>query len=258
MRTDTVPAVPGPRSHLSDGPGGRSDRRAADADPAALLAEERERIARDLHDLVIQRLFVAGIGAQALECHLGDDPLADRARAIADEVDASIRDLRTAIFRLAGPQADGPGTPASPRDVRDAILTVADELQAALGTAPRVVFRGVLETTDPRTREQLLAVLRECLTNVARHARATEVVVEVDAQPDHVVLRVSDDGVGPTPGSASSPASTSASTDGGNGHRNLARRARALGGEFRVAPRPSGGTVAECRLPTTDGVGPGR
>ena len=225
MRTDTVPPI---------SPDSRPD-------PASLLTEERERIARDLHDLVIQRLFVAGLGAQALESHLGDDPLAGRARAIADEVDASIHDLRTAIFRLEHTRGAAGG--ATPAEMRNAILAVADELQPALGVAPRVVFRGPLEATDHRTRDELVAVLRECLTNVARHARATDVVVEVDADPDGLVLRVSDDGVGPAPVRARP----------GNGMRNLARRAEALGGEFQVVSRADGGTVAECRLPVSDG-----
>jgi signal transduction histidine kinase len=224
--------------------GSRPGRSGPDADRVALLTEERERIARDLHDVVIQRLFIAGLGAQALESRLGDDPLADRARTIADELDASIRELRTAIFRLECAGSADPGSPLSPRDARNAILSVADEFEPALGVAPRVVFRGVLEPTDHRLREELLAVLRECLANVARHARATEVIVEVDAHPDQLVLRVSDDGVGL--GADPDPA--------GHGLRNLSHRARALGGGFTVMPRADGGTVAECRIPVTDEV----
>jgi len=246
MRTGTIPT---PRSGPSAGPAAGPD-----ADVSGLLAEERERIARDLHDLVIQRLFVAGLGAQALECHLGDDPLAERARSIADEVDASIRDLRTAIFRLE--HTGRPGAQPGGGDVRNAILAVADELRSALGVAPRVVFRGVLEATDDRTRDEVLAVLRECLTNVARHARATEVVVEVDAHPDRLVLRVSDDGVGADPDPVGHGAATPDLVGGGNGMRNLARRARALGGEFHLVPRLGGGTVAECRIPVGDGTVP--
>jgi signal transduction histidine kinase len=115
---------------------------------------------------------------------------------------------------------------------------VVDQERSALGFAPRIRFEGAIETIEPSVGEHLLAILREALSNVARHARATTVTVEIEARRDDVLLRVSDDGIG----MAGAPTL-------GNGMRNMTSRAAATGGMFETRPGEHGGTVVECRLP---------
>jgi signal transduction histidine kinase len=191
-------------------------------------------MARDLHDLVIQRLFAAGMSAQALLARLNDPELTVRARTIVDELDETIREIRTVIFGLQSPLV------ADRRELRDEVLAVIDQERPALGLAPHVRFDGALETVDAAVGEHLLAILREALSNAARHAHAASVTVEVALIDDRVVLRVSDDGIGLT---LDSPH--------GNGVRNMSSRAAATGGTFEVRPGQDGGTVLECRLPIT-------
>jgi signal transduction histidine kinase len=123
--------------------------------------------------------------------------------------------------------------------VRDEVLTLARESAGPLGFAPRVIFDGPIDTTvDERTAEELLATLREALSNVVRHAAASQVEIEVFAGDD-VVLRVSDDGRGFEATSAGS----------GYGLRNMGERAHSLGGQLDVGPASGGGTLVEWKVP---------
>ena len=151
------------------------------------LLEERERIARDLHDHVIQRLFAAGMALEGSVAH-ADPDVAERIARVVDDLDDTIRQLRSVIFDLQDHQR-GSG-------LRAEMLRVAAEARPALGFKPRIRFEGPVDTLGRSIAEHVLAVLREALSNVARHAHATTVDVRVVAAPGGFRLDVSDDGIG--------------------------------------------------------------
>jgi PAS domain S-box-containing protein len=195
-----------------------------------LLVGDRERIARDLHDLVIQRLFGSGMGLQGV-LPLIDNPLAaERVATAVDDLDATIREIRTTIFALEKP-------PAATGGVRAEILQLAGSLGGELGFEPDVHFDGPVDSiVSDVVRPHVLAVAREALTNVARHASATKAEIDLSASDD-VVLVVTDDGVG-----LGDPGRTS-------GLANMRARAEALGGTLLLGGRPGGGTRIEWRVP---------
>ncbi|MDQ3643383.1 MAG: GAF domain-containing sensor histidine kinase [Actinomycetota bacterium] len=195
------------------------------------LVEDRERIARDLHDTVIQRLFATGLRLQSA-ARLSDRPeVVERVVQAVDELDLTVKYIRTAIFGLEGSlRADG--------GLRQRILAKASDAAGPLGFDPHVLFDGPLDTVPDDVATELLAVLGEALTNVARHARAHRVDVEVAAGTE-VVLRVTDDGRGP-------PEELRAE---GRGMANMTARASRLGGTFVARPGQPGGTVVEWRVP---------
>ena len=188
---------------------------------AVLLAEDHDRLARDLHDTVIQRLFAAGLSLQAASAISGDEQVQARLATTVGDLDETIRELRNAIFALQSPE---PG----PSGVRGRILDIVSEASQALGFEPRIEFEGAVETVDERIIEQLLPSLREALTNVARHADAATVRVSI-AVGDDVVFEVVDDGVGAPP-----------EVHGGNGLANLTRRAESLGGRAGLSSNETG------------------
>ncbi|HWG99168.1 MAG TPA: GAF domain-containing protein, partial [Pilimelia sp.] len=191
-------------------------------DERELLAvlSDRERIARDLHDVVIQRLFAAGMHLQSALRHAVRPEVIDRINGVVDDLDTTIRDIRGAIFELRSPRHE---------DIRAEIRGLVDEARPALGFRPELVLDGPLDAviTD-ELRPALLAVLREALSNAARHARAATVRVAVRATDGVLLAEVTDDGVGPA---GSQPT---------GGLINLRRRAEELGGACTVsaaAPR---------------------
>lgn len=203
------------------------------------MVSEQERIARDLHDTVIQRLFALGMGLQGAQ-RLADERLADRIRAAVEAIDEVIREIRETIFDLNRPAAAG-------LDVRQRVRTLAAEAAGPLGYSPRVSFRGPVEAalTEP-VLAQLLTVLREALSNVARHAHASRVDVVVVADGNAVTLSVADDGIGLADaiGLADGPLA-------GHGLENMTQRAAQLGGECLVTPRSPAGTILQWRVPLT-------
>ncbi|GAA0680092.1 GAF domain-containing protein [Kitasatospora atroaurantiaca] len=207
--------------------------------------QDRDRIARDLHDLVIQRLFATGMMLEsAARRSVVPEVQAGIGKAV-DELDATIQEVRTTIYAL---QHDDHGD--EPDNLRTRVLREGSQAAAALGFKPSVTFMGPVESlVGEKTGRQLLAALREMLSNTARHARASRVGVEVDAtvhldadghpvsgDPESldragrpgVLLTVTDDGVG--------------IPDGGrrSGLRNLTRRAETLGGDAWHEPGPHG------------------
>ena len=202
-----------------------------DQERAAML-DDHERIAADLHDHVIQRLFAAGLNLQGLAVTLGPGDDGDRlSRTIAD-LDSTIKQIRATIFQLQQePASDLAG-------VRRRLVQTLTEISPALGFEPGLQLSGLLEGTIPDpVAQDLLAVVREALSNVARHASAAEAVVEVSAEHGLLTLRVSDDGrgIGPTPRRS--------------GLANMQRRAEALGGGMRVEPREPSGTALVWTVP---------
>jgi signal transduction histidine kinase len=185
------------------------------------LLHDRERIARDLHDTVIQRLFATGLGLQALSRLVGDIDVADKVQAAVEDLDSTIREIRDVIFELNSSERGLSGC-------RVRVLALAAEMTPALGFEPHVRFFGPVDTiVQAEVGEHLLAALRELLSNVIRHAHANAVEIRLHAGME-VILTVEDDGVG-----------LSEQRDAGLGLTNLSERARALGGSFNeevVAP----------------------
>lgn len=199
-------------------------------DRVALL-EERDRIARDLHDHVIQRLFATGLTVQSVSAQVPPTQ-AQRLSAQVDAIDETIRQIRTAIFSLT---TVSPGTG---RSVRSGLLQTIDEVSRLLAEPPAVRLRGPIDAgIDAALAEDLDAVLREALTNVARHARATTVQIDLLVSGGRVVLTVVDDGVGLAPGGRRS------------GLKNLRERAENRGGHLEVETAPGAGTTLLWSVP---------
>jgi signal transduction histidine kinase len=190
------------------------------------VLEERDRIARDLHDIVIQRLFAAGIGLQGVSNRLSDPLVAEEIERTTNHLDQCIREIRDVIFGISTRRQIGSG-------LRAAILRVLSEEERALGFGPRIHLEGVIEAIPDDVGAHLIATLREALSNAARHAHASSLDVFINAR-DGVMLRVVDNGVGP-PDRPSS----------GSGLPNMSARAAKLGGSFRLAANPAGGTALE-------------
>jgi len=205
-----------------------------------LLYEDRDRIARDLHDLVIQRLFATGMSLEGTMPMITRPEVASRITNAVDAMDETIKDIRATIFALQAPD------PADQPDLRGDVVGLVEEMTPMLGFAPSLrLGAGLATPIRPELGEQMLSVLREALSNAARHAGASQVDVTVDVDPDGVLaVQVTDDGTG-------IPASARRS-----GLRNLARRAEKLGGELRLQPAhpgaPAPGTRLEWRVPTGD------
>jgi len=199
---------------------------------AMALVEDRERIARDLHDTVIQRLFAAGLTLQGT-ARLADRPeVVDRIQQVVNDLDVTIRHIRTAIFGLEVARLHG-------RSLREDVIAVVTEAGRGLGFAPQVRFDGPIDSLVPQdVAEQLVAVLREALSNVARHAAARRVEVCLDAGQE-LALLVRDDGVG-----------VAAGAPAGSGLRNIQSRALALGGTTKLEAGAEGrGSDLHWRVP---------
>ncbi|MGD0833918.1 MAG: GAF domain-containing sensor histidine kinase [Candidatus Dormibacteria bacterium] len=193
---------------------------------------ERERIARDLHDTVIQRIFATGMGLQGLVGNIDSAPVRDRVQQAVDELDETIRAIRGTIFALEAEAADRGA-------LRARVLALAGETEETLGFTPRVHLDGPLDSVvSGPAAEELLKTLREALSNVARHARASAVDIHVDCDVHTVTLRVSDNGVG-----------LHGLPRQGHGIANMQARAEALGGRCILTGRPGGGLVVTWRVP---------
>jgi signal transduction histidine kinase len=186
--------------------------------------EDRDRIARDLHDLVIQRVFAAGLALQSVLPRLSDTDARRRVHAVIGQLDDTVRDIRTTIFDLH----TGDGAEAGDslrRRVQDIVAeTAGDLLRTSVRTSGAV---DTLVTGD--LAPDVEAVVREAVSNAARHSGAQHVTVTLDAA-DGVVVEVVDDGRGIDDRTARS------------GLRNLAERARRHGGDLSVERLPDGGT----------------
>jgi signal transduction histidine kinase len=203
------------------------------AEQKVVLLEDRDRIAMDLHDHVIQELFAIGLNLEGVAAQLatGNERLAERVRHGVEDIDRTIRRIRTSIFELRG------NIVATGGGLRQRVLEVTSECTAPLGFAPHVAFAGLVDITpDAELMDDVVACVRETLTNVAKHARATSAVVDVALTADELTVTVSDNGVGATGATRSS------------GTANLRARAEKRGGSFEMSPAPSGGTVVKWKV----------
>lgn len=192
--------------------------------------EDRERIGRDLHDLVIQRLFASGMTLQSLTRRITEGRAREQVLGVVDDLDETIHQVRTTIFALQSTPEKEPG-------LRSRIVSTIDDHTDLLGFTPSLQISGLVETDVPDdVGEHMLAVIREALANVARHAQATraEISIVVDGE---VSVRVHDNGIG------------IGETSRRSGLRNLDQRARGLSGSCEVASRAEGGTALTWRVP---------
>ena len=202
----------------------------SDAERLAVL-QDRDRIARDLHDLVIQRLYATGMSLQGAMPLIARPEASDRVSSAVDALDETIREIRSTIFSL---QARGD---AKQYGLRAKILDVVGEMTDALGFAPSLRLVGPLDDQVPAdVAEHLLGALREALSNAARHATASRADVTVEVGSD-LILRVIDNGTGIGPSTRRS------------GLANLADRAEGLGGRLQLGAAEGGGTELDWRVP---------
>ncbi len=194
--------------------------------------EDRDRIGRDLHDLVIQRLFAVGLSLQGAT-RLGDSTeVARRLELAVDDLDTTIKDIRTTIFALGAPDAGV--------DLEGEVTRLVDRAASTLNSRPVLVFEGeVGARVGVDEAPDLLAVLSEALSNAARHAGASRVEVRLGVADDDITLEVVDDGGGIPVGVTES------------GLRNMRLRAERRGGSCEILPAEGGGTRVRWRIPAS-------
>ncbi|MET7935587.1 GAF domain-containing protein [Streptomyces sp. NPDC005322] len=209
--------------------------RRRDAEQLALL-EDRDRIARDLHDLAIQRLFAAGMTLQSTMRFVQHPEGSERLLRVVDDLDDTIKIIRSTIFGLRSHEA-GPAV----QGLRVRTAKTIEEAVTTLGFTPSLRTEGLVDTDVPRpVADDMVAVLAEALSNVARHAHADAAEISLVVASGRLTLTVTDDGVGIPQGGRRS------------GLRNLAERAEKLGGELVLGAPAGGGTRLVWDVPLPD------
>ena len=192
--------------------------------------EDRDRIARDLHDLVIQRLYASGMKLQGTLPMIARPAVEERVSSVVNDLDMTINDIRQAIFSL---QARGKAAPV----LRDQVMDVIEEMTEPMGMTSSLRLRGHLDDGIPGgIGKDMLHALREALSNAARHGKATSTEVTIGAGSE-LSLLVRDNGSGIT------------ETSRRSGLANLAQRAERYGGTLTVGPAAGGGTALNWRVP---------
>jgi signal transduction histidine kinase len=205
--------------------------RARDAQQRLSLFEDRDRIGRDLHDVVIQRLFAVGLTLESSARQTTDPELSARLGRAVDDLDATIKDIRRTIFAL--------GSMDSAADVQTEIERIVERAAATMKFRPTLRIEGPVRSAVAMDLvPDVLAVLGELLSNAARHAGASAIDVLVQAPADQLLLRVSDDGKGMDADVLES------------GLRNMRERAHKHGGTFEVESAPGVGTTVTWAVPT--------
>ena len=200
------------------------------------IYDDRDRMARDLHDTVIQRLFAVGLSLQSMASAAESAGIGNRLDAAISDLDDTIRQIRSTIYELGSAEID--------RGLHDGILTLVRHLAPVVGFDVRTTFDGPVDTMiSDQLAEHLFAVVREALTNIGRHAQATEASVSVAVTDGHCRLQVVDNGRGIDAGSTG---------PGGLGLVNLRRRAEKLNGRFAVEPLETGGTSLIWQVPVPE------
>jgi len=195
--------------------------------------EDRDRLARDLHDTVIQRLFAVGLSLQGMSAAVSSPQLSDRLESAISELDATIRQVRSTIFEL--------GSADFETGLRKSVVALLEELRVVVGFEVGVVFQGPVDLAiSDEIGEHVLAVIRESLTNVGRHAHASRASVTLTVSGDVCRVQVTDNGRG---------VSGIAPSEGGLGLGNLRRRAEKLRGSFSIEGLEDGGTAVVWQVP---------
>jgi len=211
----------------------RNEQRLAAANQQVALLEERERIGRDLHDVVLQRLYGTGLTVQAVGVGT-DDSTRESLDSVIDEIDRIIGEVRTIVFTLGNSGQRG----SLGQDLADVVA----QASRLLGFTPALRLVGPVDSVlSDEMSAEMLASLREALGNVARHAEASAVEVTIAVEADQVTMRVRDDGIGP-PDLEGRPAS-------GNGLVNLEARAAALGGSCSLGAAETAGALLSWSVP---------
>jgi two-component system, NarL family, sensor histidine kinase DevS len=219
-----------------------NQRRLARANEQLALLDERERIGRDLHDVVLQHLYGMGLTVQAVAAR-ADGPTSGRLERVVDEIDQVIAEVRTIVFTL--------GTANSVGSLGQELADVMAQASRVLGFTPSLRLEGPVESAlADDVRGELVTTMREALSNVARHAKATHAAVVVALTDGHVTLTVTDNGVGP-------PEAPPGKGSGGHGLPSLRARASAFGGACTLQAANPGGAVLRWTVPYTapDAVG---
>ena len=206
------------------------------------VVEDRDRISQDLHDGIIQSLYGVALALEDVPEIMADDP-DDAARRLDRSIDSihqTIRDIRNFILGLQPELLDE-------ADVADGIRALGTEFEANTMVDLELRIDDPLPNVDDATSAQLLAMSREALSNIARHASASRASIELRADDGTLVLVITDNGRGFDPAHARA---------GGHGLRNLQSRAEALGGSLVVHSRPGAGTTLEARIPVGEGFAP--
>lgn len=193
------------------------------------VLEDRERIARDMHDLVIQRLYATGLSLHGVAPHLSG-PVAERVDQAVDEIDSAVKEIRSTIFALHDTRARG--------QLAAELGEVVAAFVVSLGFVPRLVLAGDLEALPDSIGRDVVAVVREGLSNAVRHAQARSMSVQVRVSADRVVVDVEDDGVG-----------MPSAMDRRSGLGNLVERAELNGGTLTTRTRRRGGTIVRWQVP---------
>jgi len=196
------------------------------------LMDERERIAKELHDGIIQSLFAVGMSLQGTALTAGNADTAGRIERAVEELDRVIRDLRNYIFGLR------PGILAD-RHLDQAIRELGAQMQSRSRESVDVQVDAALAAALSNRSGEIVQLTREALSNVARHARATHATVRLERRGEQAVLTVKDDGVG----------IKAATNSHGNGMRNMRERAAKLGGTLDVRSKPGEGTTLRITFP---------
>jgi signal transduction histidine kinase len=185
---------------------------------------DRDRIARDLHDLVIQRVFAAGLSIQSLRRYMTDGSGAATIQTVTDELDETIRELRNTIYSLSDSET-------GKELLSSRILQTVRSSTQSLPFVPLLTLTGAIDAVrDEETAANVLAVITEGLSNSVRHSGADSIRVTVSVDDGHVTVHIQDNGGGFT---AAAP---------GNGLTNMEHRARSMGGTLNVLSAPESGT----------------
>ncbi len=209
-----------------------ADAALSDANQTLELIRDRERIARDLHDIVIQRLFAAGMMLQSAASQSADPATTVRIADVIDQLDGTIRDIRTSVFRLGNRRAAIGG-------LRDRIVAIVEEAARPLGFEPHIRFDGLLDAAVPDAiADDTVAITREALSNCVRHADASNVVIDLTIADDALRVQVTDDGRG-----------IDDEATLGSGVRNIQTRAEHHGGTASIQANASGGTSVVWEVP---------
>lgn len=195
-----------------------------------LLSQDRQRIAADLHDLVIQRVFAAGMSLQSVTNLIDSPVVRDRVGSVIDELDETVSAIRSAIFSI--------GSGATPQSLTRHLNSVVHERSRHLGFTPELSIVGAVDDLPDHVADQLVATLTEAVSNVARHAAATDVTIGVTRTDELLTLVVRDNGCG-----------IDATPKPLGGLSNLMWRAAELGGSCSVSPAEPNGTELVWRVP---------